>query len=82
MTLGLIDEPVRSGATPAAACRALGPSARTVARWRAEAGGEDGRAGPRRAPVHRLTGAACRRIVETASSLEFRSAGGDATRPE
>ncbi|AUX38574.1 uncharacterized protein SOCE836_108210 [Sorangium cellulosum] len=48
-------------------------SARTVARWRAEAGGEDGRAGPRHAPVHKLTEAERRHIVETANSPEFRN---------
>ncbi|MGK4003595.1 DDE-type integrase/transposase/recombinase [Sorangium sp. So ce1036] len=73
MTLELIDEAVRSGARLAAACRALGLSARTVARWRAEAGGEDGRAGPRHAPLHELTEAERRRIDETAHSLDFRN---------
>ncbi|WP_433927018.1 IS3 family transposase [Sorangium cellulosum] len=73
VTLELIDEAVRGGATLAAACRALGLSARTVARWRAEAGGEDGRAGPRHAPVHKLTEAERRCIVETANSPEFRN---------
>ncbi|WP_437991299.1 helix-turn-helix domain-containing protein [Sorangium sp. So ce145] len=41
-TLELIKEAVRGGATLEAACRALGLSARTVARWRRDAGGEDG----------------------------------------
>jgi transposase InsO family protein len=72
VTLELIDEAVRAGAGLDAACQALGLSARTVARWRVDAGGEDGRAGPRHAPVHKLTEAERARIVETANSPEFR----------
>jgi putative transposase len=72
MTLALVDEALTQGATVRGACRALGISARTVARWRAQDGGEDRRAGPRRSPRHKLTEAERRRIIEVATSPEFR----------
>jgi putative transposase len=72
MTLELVDEAVHRGATRTAACKTLGVHARTVARWRAQDGGEDGRAGPRHEPAHKLTEAERRRVVEVATSPAFR----------
>lgn len=73
MTLELIDEAVVAGARLEKACELLGLSARTIERWRREEhGGRDRRAGPHRAPAHELTEAERAKVLEIASSAEFR----------
>jgi len=73
MIIELIDEAVKSGARREKACALLGLSARGVARWRAEDGGEDRRQGPATAPAHALTEAERQVVLETANLPEFRN---------
>ncbi len=72
MILELMEHAVAGGAGFDAGCSAIGLSARTVRRWRAGDIGDDGRAGPRTTPAHALTLAERARIVEVATSTEFR----------
>jgi putative transposase len=73
MTLALIDEAVSAGARLEKACDVLGLSERTVERWRQEDdGGRDRRAGPHHAPAHQLSVAEKAKVLEVASSPEFR----------
>jgi hypothetical protein len=55
MIIQLIDEAVENGARREQATALLGLSARTVARWRTEGGGDDRRQGPKAPPAHKLT---------------------------
>jgi putative transposase len=73
MIIKLIDEAVASGARQEKAATLIGLSDRTLARWRAEAGGEDRRRGPHTTPSHRLTAAERAQVLETANSAEFRN---------
>jgi putative transposase len=73
MIIELIDEAVKSGARREKACALLGLSARAVARWRAERGGEDRRSGPAAAPAHALTDAEVKLVLDTANRPEFRN---------
>lgn len=73
MTLALIDEAIAAGARLDKACDVLGLSARTIERWRHEDdGGRDRRAGPQHAPAHELSAAEKAKVLEIASSPEFR----------
>ena len=72
MILGLIDEAVQGGARQSAACDVLGLDRRTVQRWRSLGIGEDGRAGPRTRPRNSLSPDERRKVVEIATSPEFR----------
>jgi putative transposase len=72
MILELVDDAITCGVSRSKACKTLGVHARTVARWRVQDGGEDGRAGPRHEPAHKLTAAERKRVVEVATSAEFR----------
>ncbi len=72
MILELIDQAVHDGAACDAACAAVGVSPRTVRRWRDAGGGDDGRAGPKTISAHALTPAERAKIVEVATSPEFR----------
>jgi putative transposase len=72
MILTLVDEAVADGATRERACEVLGLSARGVARWREQHGGEDRRRGPRRSP-RQLTEEERRRVVECANLPEYRN---------
>lgn len=72
MTLELINEAVATGATFDAACASLPLSPRTVRRWRDAGIGDDCRAGPHTTPAHALTPSERARIVEVATSAEFR----------
>ena len=74
MILEVIDHAVAAGASVDEACTGVGLSARTVARWRKEpGGGSDRRQGPKTAPGHALTPKERERIVEIASSPEYRN---------
>ena len=66
----LIEEAVAAGARREQACELLGLSARTLERWDDES--EDSRRGPRSSPMNKLTAEERRRIVATATSVEFR----------
>lgn len=72
MTLALLDEAVSAGARLETACEALGLSARTVARWRGDAGGMDRRAQAGVCPVHKLTPEERETIVRYATCAEYR----------
>lgn len=72
MIIQLIDEAITNGARREKASALLGLSDRAIARWRAEAGGDDRRQGPNRAPAHKLTAEERARVLETANSPEFR----------
>lgn len=68
----LVDEAVAAGARRARACEVLGLTARTLQRW--PEGGEDRRHGPKSTPTNKLSGQERRRLVEVATSPEFRDA--------
>ena len=73
MTIALIDEAVDAGARLEKACEVVGISTRTLERWRADDECVDRRAGPRHAPAHQLSAAEKAKILEVASSPEFRN---------
>lgn len=70
MTRELIEEAVRAGARREKACELLGLSVRTLERW--EDDREDGRHGPKTRPSNKLTEAERNRVIEVATSPEFR----------
>ncbi len=73
-TLALLDEAVNNGCRFHIACREVGLHPRTVQRWRKlPGGGEDRRRGPNQSPAQKLTDAERTRILEVASSQEFRN---------
>jgi putative transposase len=72
MILGLIDEAVQGGARQSEACHILGLDRRTVQRWRSLGIGDDGRAGPRTRPTNSLSADERRKVIEIATSPEFR----------
>lgn len=73
MIIQHMDEAVAAGARRQRAAEVVGISDRAIARWRAEAGGDDRRQGPNTTPQHQLTAAERARVVETANSAEFRN---------
>ncbi len=72
MILALVDEAVAAGAREERAGEVIGIAARTLARWRAEDGGEDRRQGPGTPPPHKLDEAERKRVLDTANSVAFR----------
>jgi putative transposase len=70
--LEVVEDAVCAGARLDAACDQVGISARTLARWRREDGGEDRRNGPKTPVAHRLTDAERKLILETANLPEYR----------
>lgn len=73
MIIELIDEAVKSGARREKACALLGLSARGVARWRVENGGDDRRSGPAATPAHALSEEERKLVLDTANLPEFRN---------
>lgn len=74
MILEGIAQAVADGATLDGACDGLGLSTRTIERWRkAPEGGSDLRAGPKTPPAHALTDEERARIVEIATSPDYRN---------
>lgn len=69
--LALIEEAVRAGARRASAAAEAGLDPRTLERWRAGAA-DDERRGPRTVPRNKLTARERERVVEIATSPEFR----------
>lgn len=65
-----IEEAVAGGARHAAACEALGLTARTLQRWVHSP--VDERRGPNRTPANKLTTAERSKLIEVATSPEFR----------
>lgn len=72
MTIELIKEAASAGARLGPACKILGLSARTVQRWMAAGGGEDGRHGPRTEPPNKLSPPERELVLKTINSPEFR----------
>lgn len=72
MILALVDEAVAAGAREERCGEVIGIAARTLARWRAEGGGEDRRKGPGSPPAHKLDEAERQRVLDTANSVAFR----------
>jgi transposase InsO family protein len=68
----LVEEAVGAGARRERACETVGICVRTVARWRVDGGGKDGRADGGVSPVHKLTEAEQAQIVAYATSPEYR----------
>ena len=66
----LVAEAVSAGARRSKACQLLGISVRTLERWGDER--EDGRHGPKTAPGNKLSAAERQRILDVATSPEFR----------
>ena len=65
-----IEEAVTAGARREQACELLGLSAGTLERWGDDR--ENSRHGPKSPPANKLTAEERRRIVATATSVEFR----------
>lgn len=72
MILALVDEAVAAGAREERASEVIGVAARTLARWRAEGGGEDRRQGPGAPPAHKLSEEERQRVLDTANSVAYR----------
>jgi len=68
----LVDEAVKDGARAEKACEMLELSARTVERWRASGGGEDGRRGPKTPPANKLSEVERKRLLNVVNSPEHR----------
>jgi len=68
----LVEEAVCAGARRDEACKQLGVCGRSVARWRRQGGGEDGRKGPVKPVPQRLTEQERQRVLETANLPEYR----------
>jgi putative transposase len=66
----LVTEAVSAGARRAAVCELLGLAVRTLERWGVDR--EDGRHGPKSEPGNKLSPEERRRIVDVATSAEFR----------
>lgn len=66
----LVEEAVAAGARFAKACEAIGLPARTLQRWVQRP--VDGRRGPRRSPANKLSQRERHKVVEVATSPEFR----------
>lgn len=71
--LGLVDKAVATGARLKPACAVLGLTARTLQRWRHAPFSQDGRMGPRTAPVHQLSSEEKERIVRLANGADCRN---------
>lgn len=72
MTLGLVDEAIKAGASQAAVCRTAGISPRSLQRWRKAGIGDDNRAGPLTAPTNKLSPEERQELLSILNSPEFR----------
>ena len=63
---------MNNGSRMERACEALGLSARTLQRWRKQAGGDDARMGPRTVPSNKLNPSERKRILDTVNSPEYK----------
>jgi putative transposase len=73
MILEAITTGLSQGARLETVCERVGVSARTVQRWRNPELAEDRRAGPRTTPKNRLSDAERKKVLELATSEEFRN---------
>ena len=72
MIINLIDKAVESGARLKKAAATMGLSARTIIRWRHQAGSQDQRRGPSAAPANKLSDPERQRILDISNSAPFR----------
>lgn len=72
VVMGLVTEAIRSGARQRPACEVVGLDVRTYQRWKLQGPGEDGRMGPKTEPANKLTALERQRILQMATSAEFR----------
>ena len=72
-TLSLIDEAVGAGCRLDKACAELGVDPRTTQRWRLQAGGVDGRRGPKSSPKQKLSAVERAKVLACANLPEFRN---------
>jgi transposase InsO family protein len=70
MIVHWVDEAITAGASLPRACAAIGLSKKTLGRWRVRR--EDGRRGPVRSSERQLSPEERKRVVEVATSTEFR----------
>jgi putative transposase len=68
----IVAEAVEAGARQCQACEIVGLDVRTYQRWSLQGPGEDGRMGPKTEPANKLSVLERERIVQVATSLEFR----------
>ena len=61
-----------AGARQRRACQELGLDPRTVQRWRAQEGGQDGRHGPRTTPANELSDEERAHLLEVVNRVEYR----------
>lgn len=73
MILAAIAEAQSQGARLAQTCRVVGISARTIERWRARPGGDDGRCGPHRRPHNALSPAEEAQVLSVLTSPRYAS---------
>jgi putative transposase len=69
--LAAVAEAQAAGARLDRACSLVGISVRTVERWRARPGGQDGRCGPRRRPTNALTPSEQARLAAIMTSPQY-----------
>lgn len=72
MVMELVSEAIGAGARQRPACEIVGLDVRTYQRWVLQGPGEDGRMGPKTEPANKLTALERHRIVQVATSAEFR----------
>lgn len=68
----IVNEAIASGARQRPACEIVGLDVRTYQRWALLGPGEDGRMGPKTEPANKLTVLERRKIIQVATSAEFR----------
>jgi transposase InsO family protein len=72
MIINLIDNAVESGARLRKAATMMGLSARTIIRWRHQAGSQDRRKGPSTAPANKLSQKEKQQVLDISNSAPFR----------
>lgn len=72
MIINLIDKAIESGARLKQASDIIGLSARTIIRWRQQAGGQDQRRGPLTKPANKLSEQERQQIIDISNSAPFR----------
>lgn len=70
--LVLVTEAIKNGARQRPACEIVGLDVRTYQRWTLQGPSEDGRMGPKTEPANKLTDLERQKIVQIATSAEFR----------
>ena len=70
--MAMIQQAQEAGARLKPACETIGLDVRTVQRWRRRGVGDDMRLGPKTEPKNKLSELERRRVIETATSSDFR----------